>query len=219
MWNDKEVAMASCAKCGAEVSPDKPFCAACGAPLAAGSAVVAPAPIAAPPANSGSSAVKVILIIVAIFVGLGILGAGAFGFMVWRIAHSVHVSGPGGQVTVNTSGGTITANSSETFSASELGADIYPGAQPGEGSMRMTLPTGSMVTAVYVTSDPKDQVLAFYKTRLGSDASIIDTQDGAIITLPKGQQESVMVTITAKPTENNGKTRIAIVHTKSNTPS
>ena len=209
-----------CAKCGAEVSPDRQFCAACGTPSPAASAMVASAQPAAPPAKSGSSAVKIILIIVAICVGLGILGAGVFGFAVWRIAHAVRVSGSGNQSTVSIPGaGTITANANETFTASELGADIYPGAQSGQGSMRMTLPTGSMITAVYVTSDSKDQVLSFYKARMGSAASIIDTADGAIITLPKGEQESVMVTITAKSSQNNGKTQIAIVHTRTNKPS
>jgi hypothetical protein len=209
-----------CGKCGAEVSPDKQFCTACGAPSAAASAAVAPVQPVAPPASSGGSAVKIVLIVVATFVGLGILGAGAFGYMAWRVARAIHVSGSGNQATVSIPGaGTITANSKETFTASELGADIYPGARSGEGGMRMTLPTGSMVTAVYVTSDSKDQVLSFYKASTGSAASIMDTQDGAIITLPKGQQESVMVTITAKPSQNNGKTQVAIVHTKTNKPS
>jgi len=35
---------------------------------------------------AGNNVVKIILIVVAIFVGLGILGAGAFTFMVWRVA-------------------------------------------------------------------------------------------------------------------------------------
>ena len=82
--------------------------------------------------------------------------------------------------------------------------------------MRMELPTGSMVTGVFVTSDSKDQVVAFYKTKFGSGASTFDTSDGAILTLPKGQQESVMVTITAKPSQNDGKTKVVIVHTKNN---
>ncbi len=94
--------------------------------------------------------------------------------------------------------------------------DIYPGGEPGHRGMTMDLPTGSMVTALYATSDSKDRVLSFYKARMGSAASIIDTEDGAIIALPKGQQESVVATITAKPSESDGKTQIAIVHTTSN---
>jgi hypothetical protein len=205
-----------CAKCGAEVSPDKQFCTACGTPSAAGAAVVAPAQPAAPLASSGSSAVKIVLIIVAIFVGLGIIGAGLFGFAVWRVSRAIHVSGPGGQVTMSTPGGTFTANESKTYSASELGVDIYPGALSAKGSMRMDLPTGSMVTGIFVTSDSKDQVVSYYKGKFGSEASVFETGEGAVLTLTKNPQESVMVTVTAKPSENEGKTQIAIVHTKSN---
>jgi nitrate reductase NapE component len=208
-----------CAKCGAEVSPDKQFCTACGAPSAAAAAVGSSAQPAAAQDSSGSSAVKIILIIVAIFVGLGILVAGAFGFMAWRVARAFHVSGPGGQVAMSTPGGTITANSTETYSASELGVDLYPGALSGKGGMRMSLPTGSMVTGVFVTSDSKDQVVSYYKGKFGSDASVFETGEAAVLTLTKNPQETVMVTVTAKPSENEGKTQIAIVHTKSNKPS
>ena len=225
LLNIKEIIMASfCTKCGAEVPPDKQFCTACGASSAAGAAVVATAQplVARGCCSGGGSAVKIILVIVAIFVGLGIVGAGIFGYSMWRVSRAIHVSGGSGpdrQVTIHTQDGTVTANTSEKFSASDLGTEIYPSAQAGHGSMRMELPTGSMVTAVFVTSDSKDQVLAFYKATLGSAATVIDTQDGAILTLPKGQQESVMVTISSKSSEHDGKTKIAIVHTKTNKPS
>jgi hypothetical protein len=221
------------------MSPDTQFCTACGAPASAGttSAAVPPqayAPVAppyqptpqyqaAPPpyptaaqSSGGNSAVKIILIIVGVFVGLGILGACIFAFTVWRVAHSIHVSGDNGQVTVNTPGGKITTNQSETFTSSELGTDIYPGAQSGHGSMKMDLPTGSMVTGVFVTGDSKDQVVSFYKSKFGSGASVYDTANGALLTLVRGQQESVMVTVTGNSSQDDGKTRIAIVHTKSN---
>ncbi|HEV2486278.1 MAG TPA: zinc ribbon domain-containing protein [Terracidiphilus sp.] len=204
-----------CSKCGAELSPNTQFCAACGASLAAAVAVVAPAQLSAAPVQCGGNAHKIILIIVAVFVGLGILGAGAFGFFVWRVAHAVHVSGSGDQVKVHTAGGTLTANSTETYSVSNLGTDIYPGAQTGKGSMRMTLPTGSMVSAVYVTADSKDQVLSFYMARFGSEASVFDSPDGTVLTPNKGQQESVVATITKGSSEYDGKTKIHIVHTTS----
>jgi hypothetical protein len=218
---DKESKMANfCAKCGAELSPDKQFCTACGTPVAPYTAVVqGNQPMAAPPMaplpSSGPSAVKIILIVVAIVVGLGILGAGAFGFMVWRVAKSVHVSGPNGEVSINTPGGAITANPNEKFSASDLGTDIYPGAESTKGGMRITLPTGSSVTAIFVTSDSKDQVVSYYKDKLGSQASVFDSANSAMITAQKGKQESVMVTVTANSSQHDGKTQITIMHTKS----
>jgi F0F1-type ATP synthase assembly protein I len=212
-----------CAKCGAEVTPDKQFCSVCGAPVASFTPVATYAPVVtpiapaaqpvAPQASGGSSAVKIILIIVLIVVGLGILGAGAFGFMVWRVARSVHVNGPNGEVSINTPGGTISANPNEKFSASDLGTDVYPGAESVKGGMRITLPTGSSVTAIFVTSDSKDQVVSYYKGKFGSQASVFDSSNSAMLTVEKSKQETVMVTVTPNSSEHGGKTQIAIIHT------
>jgi hypothetical protein len=182
-------------------------------PIAAAPAGYAPPP-AAYPAKSGGSALKIILIILAVFIGLGILGAGAFGFMVWRVAHSIHLNSKDGQLTVNTPGGSVTASNENNFTPEELGTDIYPGAQSVHGGMRMNLPTGSIISGVFVTPDSKDKVLAFYKDKFGSEASVFDNETSAMVSVKKGSHENIMVTITARPSENGGKTKIAIVHTR-----
>ena len=164
--------------------------------------------------ESGSTAIKIVLIVLAIFVGLGILVASFIGFAVWRVSRSIHLNGSNGQVSVQTPGGLITTNRSATYSASELGADLYPGAQSTPGGMRMDLPTGSMVSASFVTSDSKDAVVNFYKGKFGSDASVFDAADSAVISVNKGPEDSVVVTVTSKPSENDGKTKIVILHTK-----
>jgi hypothetical protein len=204
-----------CTKCGAALSEGAQACSACGTPIIPLAAVAPPFQPMAPPPKSGNSPVKIILIIVAVFVGLGIVGAGAFGFIVWRIARTVHVSGSGNQVTLNTPGGSISTNTGDTYTASDLGIEIYPGAQAGKGSMRMTMPTGTMVTAVYVTSDSKDQVVSFYKSKLGSDASVYESGEGSVLTMNKGQQNSIVITISSSASEYDGKTQIHIVHTTS----
>jgi hypothetical protein len=216
-----------CTKCGAAVSPDAPFCTACGAPT--GAAPIAPGapppagnytyaaspatPAAAPPSTGGGSAVKIILIVLAVFIGLGVIAASIFAFTVWRISRAVHVDANGENMTLHTPGGTVSTSQTKTYSASELGTDPYPGAQSGRGSMKMDLPGMKMVTAIYMTSDSKDQVVNFYKGKLGSGASVMDTPETTIITLGRGQQESVMVTVTQDPARDEGKTKIAIVHT------
>jgi hypothetical protein len=211
----KEIIVASfCAKCGAALSTGEQFCTSCGAVAVASAQPSAAQPIGAP-AKSGGNAVKIILIIVAVVVGLGILGLGVAGYAVYRVSRAIHVNGPGGQVTMETPEGKITANPSETFTASDLGTDLYPGAQSTRGSMRMQLPTGSMVTAVFLTSDSKQQVIDFYKSKLGSAASVMEISDRAMISINKGQQESVVVTITTNSSQDNGKTRITIMHTTS----
>jgi hypothetical protein len=210
-----------CAKCGTALSPDNQFCPSCGTPSAAGTVAAGPAQPIAPPAKSGGSALKIILIVVAIFVGLGILAAGTVGYGIWRVAHKLGVSTNGDQVSVSAPDGkgTLSFNAEQTYSAADLGTDLYPGAQSVKGGMKMTLPTGSMVSGIFVTTDSKDQVVAFYKSRFGSDASIMDMSDAAILTLKKGEKESVMVTVSSKASENDGKTKIAIVHTTNNKPS
>ena len=204
-----------CSKCGAELSPDAQACGACGTPVVAAVPVPIPPQPAAAPVKSGNSALKIILIILAVVIGMGILGMGAVGYFAWRVAHAIHVSGNGSDVTIHTPGGNLSANTSETYTAGDLGTDIYPGATAAKGGMRMTLPTGSMVTAVYVSGDSKDQVLAFYKDKFGSEASIYDSGDGTVLTVNKGEKETVVLTITKATGDDAGKTQITIVHTTS----
>jgi len=223
-----------CAKCGTVLTTDNQFCTACGAPAAANPVAAAPVQQAAfqptpvqqfpiqpapPPTKSGGSALKIILIIVAIFVGLGVLGVATVGYGIWKVAHRMGVSTNGDQVTLKTSDGNLNFNTSQTYSAADLGTDIYPGAASAKGGMKMSLPTGSMVTGIFVTSDSKDQVVSYYKGKFGSDASVMDMQDAAILTLKKGERESVMVTVSSKASDNDGKTKIAIVHTTNTKPS
>jgi ribosomal protein L40E len=210
----KEILMASfCSRCGAAIPDGAQACTACGAPQAAAAAYPAPP---APP-RQGTSALKIVLIIVAIFVGLGVLGAGAIGFIAWRAAHAIRMAANGEKMSMSLPGGTFTAGGSESFSASDLGADIYPGAsQLKDGSLRMTLPTGTMVSAGYVTSDSKEQVVAFYKNKFGTNnVTAFDSADGSVITYAKSQQESVVVTVTTNASQYDGKTQIHIVHTTS----
>ena len=171
---------------------------------------------AAAPAKS-SGCLKIFLIVVAILVVVGLLALAGVGYVAWRVKKAIHVEGgPNGQVSMNIPGMSYSASTPENITAADLGTDIYPGAQSVKGGMRMDLPTGSMVTGIFVTSDCKDQVVTYYKAKFGSGASTFDTSDGAMITLPVGDKESVMVTVTAKPSENDGKTKIVIVHTKNN---
>ncbi|HUB31325.1 MAG TPA: zinc-ribbon domain-containing protein [Terracidiphilus sp.] len=170
---------------------------------------------AATPAKGGGSALKIILIIFAILVGIGILGAGAVGFMVWKVAHAIHGANHG-QFSFSTPEGSVSGRNATNFTPEELGTDVYPGAQSIKGGMRMNLPTGSVVTGVYLTPDSKEQVLNFYKGKLGSSASVFDNPTNAMLSLRRGSGESIIVSIISRPSENDGKTKISIVHTTAN---
>ena len=215
-----------CTKCGTANTGDNAFCTKCGAPVGAavGSVSAAPtsnAPVAfayaqpvAPPAKGGSSALKVILIIVAVFVGLGILSVCAVMFGIWRVSKAVHVSSNGG-VTVSTPTGTMTAGNAGTVSASDLGVDIYPGATQQQGAVRVSTPNGSAITAAYVTSDSLDKVVDFYKGKLGPSASVFQSDKSAVLSeTSDDKKSSVMVTIATEA--SNGQTKIAILHSTGN---
>jgi len=199
----------TCPKCGSALSANQQSCPSCGAAAATPGAA---------PASSGGSAVKIILIIVAVIVGLGILGLGAITYVGYRVSRAIH-TGPGGQMSIHTPGGNVNLGATQTFTAAELGTDPYPGAQSTPGGMKMDSPGGSMVIGSFLTTDSKEQVIDFYKSKFGGDTAVMDTADGAIVTCNKSKQESIMVTITSNPSRDNGKTRISIMHTINNKPS
>ena len=172
-----------------------------------------PPPVGAPPPKSGSSAVKIILIVLAVFFGLGIIGAGIVGYGIYRVAKSVHKDA-NGEITINTPKGAITENPNQTMTASDLGIAIYPGATQGKGGLRMTIGSKSMVTANFLTPDSPDKVMTFYKGLAGPNAQTMSTGDGGIITIQNGSN-SVTVTVNQSASENNGETQITIVNTTS----
>ena len=202
-----------CSKCGAALASDQQFCSSCGAAADPGGAAAVFVPPVGAPAKSGSSTLKIILIVVAVIFGLGILGIGALVLAVYGIAKHTHVDSSG-RMTMSTPAGTITTTPSANLRASDLGVDIYPGAQSTRGGIKMEMPSGSSVTGVFLTSDPPAQVAAFYKDKLGSSASVTSIFGNTIIHLKTGEQEFVQVTITANPSLDNGKTKITIQHMK-----
>jgi hypothetical protein len=206
---------------GSEGSPNQPYSAQAPPPFqpVAGPTQATGATaqsVAAQPKAGGSGALKIILIIIAVFAFLAMMVVGVIGYGVWRVSRAVHVNRSTGETTISTSSGTFSANTSPKFTPDELGTDIYPGAQPGKGGLRMTLPTGPVVSASFLTSDSKDQVIAFYKNKFGSQAMTVDTGDGAVLTVNKSKQDSLMLTITQKSSQFDGKTQIHILHTINN---
>jgi hypothetical protein len=159
-----------------------------------------------PPTTSGNTVLKIVLIVVGAFVLLGVIVAGVIGVGVYKMAKSVHKDS-NGNVSISTPGGTVTAGQS-AISAADLGIDPYPGATTGEGSMNMKTPSGSIVTAVYLSSDPSEKIVAFYKEKLGDQASIVQTSNGTVLSTAEKGKDNVVVTITPE-----GKaSKIAIVH-------
>ena len=213
-----------CSKCGAELSSDTKFCGGCGTPTGFAAAAATPAGVApagqvavgqAPTAAAPSSgALKIVLIIVGVIVGLGMLSAVAVMFGIWRISKHVHVDQSGG-VTISTPGGKFSTGGTSTahLTQREVGAPIYPGAVAEEGGFKLGAESGSMATYVFKTSDSVAQVMAFYRDKFGPKSSVIETPQGGIVTAAKSDNEGIMVTIGRD--EGEDKTSIAITHTTS----
>lgn len=212
-----------CTKCGTALPSNSQFCTACGAPAGAAPATPPSAPPVygqpgvpyAPPPGSGSSPVKVILIVVGVLVGLGILSTIVFMFGVWRVSRAMHVNRSGDSVTLSTPTGTITAGNTAVVSEADLGVPIYPGATRSQGGMQVNSGNSSMVTVVYSTPDPVSKVVDFYKGKLGENTSVIQTGDGAVITSGKeNNKEDLVITVTPDTSSSDGQTKIGIMRTR-----
>jgi hypothetical protein len=170
-----------------------------------------PYPNIPPPTTSGTTVLKIVLIVIAAMVLIGVIVAGAIGIGVYKIAKSAHKDSSG-NVSITTPGGTITTGQNNNVSAADLGVDLYPAVTTGQGSMNMRTPEGSMVTAVYLSSDPPDKIIAFYKERLGDRASVVQTSNGTVLSAGEKDRDNVVITITPQ----GDSTKIAIVRVTSN---
>ncbi len=168
------------------------------------------------PPSQGSSAVKIILIIVAVIVCLGIAVVGVVGYGVYRVSKAVHKDLTTGELSVNTPNGMVSTVGDEKLTEADLGTAIYPGAEQAKGGARLNLGAGPMITANFVTSDPKEKVIAFYKDQLGSGAQTMVSGDGAFLMLTKANKESINITISQRAGLFDGKTRITILHSTPN---
>jgi hypothetical protein len=129
--------MAFCNSCGATLGSDAKFCNKCGA--ATDGTSVAPALSASAPASAeavpakargGSSALKIVLIIVGVVVLLGVLAVASVGFFFWHVARHSHVSQDGDNVKVETPFGTVESSKDPNQAVKDLGVDIYPEPRP-----------------------------------------------------------------------------------------
>jgi len=157
---------------------------------------------------------KIILIIIAVVVGLGILGAGAAGFFVWRVAKSAQVEQNGSNAKVSLPGiGTITAGDSVASDA-DLGVPAYPGALRQKGGMNMSTGSSSMIMAHFATNDSIAQVTDFYKGKMGDSTVVASSGEATVLNSGGSDSDRIMVTISPGNGEDAGKTSIVIMHTK-----
>lgn len=142
--------------------------------------------------DSNSRVVRAVLITVAIFVGLGIIGVGAISFATWYFAKSFH-NVP-----------------SATFTESDLGIAIYPGAEPSLRGSRAEIGGTSILSAEYFTRSSVDQVISFYREKAGPNAHLTTTSHGSELRLSTASGDLTTVKIMRVPDASGGETYIAI---------
>jgi hypothetical protein len=149
---------------------------------------------------------KVVLIVVAAVVVLGVLGVGTVVYVGYRALHA-----PGNSVSVGPS---------VQVSDTDLGVVLYPGAAAKQGAgVKLKLGNTVMVSATYTTTSPVSAVEDFYRNQVGGQAIESKSVRGTSfesVTTNGAQKNSLVVTIS--PSSTGGLTQIVILHTTSVTP-
>jgi uncharacterized OB-fold protein len=215
--------MAFCNSCGATLNPGTKFCNKCGAaaaaaPVATGaiasSVSSSPTPSApAPTPTGGSSALKIILIVVALIVGIGILGIATVGIIGYRIAKSSHVTQNGDHVKVETPFGSVETSKDPDQAAKDLGVDLYPGAEvQRNGASSAAFGGIRTVSAMFKTSDAPDKVCSFYKSRF--PGAMVTTSEQNHCTIVSNNQKN-MITINIQASGDDTRLQITNVSKRS----
>ena len=206
--------MAFCNSCGAPLNQGTQFCNKCGNAVTGASAATAQ-PITPGPAPSkgGSSALKIILIIVGVIVLTGVLGMVTCGIVLHRAIKSAHVNQKGDNVKVETPFGNMETSTDPDKTAEELGVEIYPGAQVQKaGTASVTFGSLHTVTAHFESSDSVDKICDFYKQKFPSaQVASSDPTHCSIISGDKGNS----TTITVQPSGDGSRFTIVTLTKKS----
>lgn len=201
--------MGFCTSCGATLEGTGKFCTKCGATITGssgfqGTAAANPAGAAAKPAmaaapaatpGQGGGALKAILIVVAIVIGVIVLGGAVIGFGAWRLMRNTHVEASKDGARIETPFGTVESNTNATAALRKLGVDVYPGARPLPGAAVVSMGSMSTVTAQFETPDSPDLVESFYKARFPrSNINVADQNQRTLVftTAEKGMMTIVI---------------------------
>ena len=203
--------MAFCNSCGATLDAGTKFCNKCGAavPVSTPATAASPAPGTPTPPAQGSSALKIILIVVGVVVLLGILAIGSLTVVGIWIAKKSRVEQRNGKVTVESPLGNVEASDDPADVEKTLGDYMYPGSHPIKGGASSAT-FGSMhtVSAQLETDDGADKVAEFYRSKF-PNANYSGTQGGTYTIVSSDPSSKTWTTITVSP-GGDATTRIQI---------
>jgi hypothetical protein len=190
--------MAFCNSCGATLASDAKFCNKCGTVITGGAPASSAATIPAPTPTGGGSALKVILIVLAVVVSLGVLGIATIGFIGWHFARHSHVTHEGDHVKVETPFGSVETSKDPQQVAQEMGVDIYPGAQIVQnGAQSASFGSMHTVSANFESSDSPDKVCGFYRSKF-PNANVTTSDSGHCTIVSNDKQNMVSISVEAK---------------------
>ncbi len=172
------------------------FCAECGVPLESSTGSCPSCGIVAPPNKKNGW--KIVVIVLAVVIGLGVLAVGGIGYVGWRAMHG------------------LTVGKAANVSEAELGVSVYPGAVRVEkDSMRMKALGIETESASYTTSDPESLVLSFYKAKLGPNATSTERNGKTMLSLAEnaGGAKGGERIIVKPSADDSGLIEITITHT------
>ena len=229
--------MAFCNSCGAALTAGTRFCNKCGSPILASAPMgtspspptpaptgftpvttpsPAPGTIPAPAPTGGSSALKVVLIVVGVIFLIGILGVASFGFFVHKMIKSARVHQDGNNVKVETPFGNVETSKDSGEAVKDLGVDVYPGAQATkDGASTVTFGGIHTVAATFESSDAVDKICTFYKTKFpnamvttsgDNRCTIISSDKNNMVTInieSDGSQSKLQITNVNKGSSSN----------------
>jgi uncharacterized OB-fold protein len=210
--------MAFCNSCGATLDPATKFCNKCGAPNVAQVPAPGTIPVAAssvPQVGSGQSSgtLKVILIVAAVVIAVGILGVATLGIITWRFAKSSHVRHEGDHVRVETPFGTVESTKDPEAAVRNLGVELYPGAQVMKsGAASANFGGVHTASANFETGDSLDKVASFYKAKFPN--AMVTTSDENHCTIVSNQSKN-LITINIQATGDRTQIQIANITHKS----
>jgi hypothetical protein len=162
--------------------------------------------------------VKIILVVVAVFIFLGLVSAASCVYFVYRAKQRVSQFEKQARATFPMPTATqqaptqpaapasAEAPSQESAAPIDPAALLYPGATAKEGA---SMVAGGFQVQQYVTDDSVDKVLSFYKDKLGPKALVQESNNQALVQVagPNG-----LLSITIAHDEASGKTKFSITH-------
>ncbi len=203
--------MAFCNACGASLMPGAQFCNKCGAAVPGVPVAPAGSTIASSP-GGGSNALKIVLIVVAVVVAIGILGIVSLGLFIHHMARNSHIQQEGNHVKVETPFGNVETSADPAQLAKDIGIDVYPGAEVQKnGSATTTFGSMHSASAVFTTGDPVDKVCEFYRSRVSN--AMVATSDRNRCTFVSNDPKN-MLTINIEKSGDTTKIQITSVSKK-----